>query len=729
MTNISFNPHSWLIDGRPDFLIGGELQYFRIPRRDWKDRLRAFKEAGGNCVGTYMPWLLHEPQEGRFDFTTYDPVAYFGLCHELGLQVMLRPGPYQYSELIWGGLPGWLVQGYRQIRARRLDGGEIKADAVSYLHPTFLTKVERWFAAWLPLVRPHLATNGGPVALLQIDNEMVGPHEWNGSLDYHPVSMGVGRERGRWRAWLERAHGSLAAANRCYGTRAAAWADLRPMAKPEHGTPPERRLVRDYFRFYLDGIAEYGGILADWMRDGGVDVPLAHNSASPYANAYFAPLVKRLGDGFLLGSDHYYNLDLDWDQDRPAPKYVAKVASSLAQLREMGFPPTVWELPGGSLSDWPAITAHDAECCYLANLAYGMKGFNVYIFAGGRNPPLAGTTSDVYDFSAGLDPLTGARRPLYAAQRRFFQLLERKRWLVGAERVADCRIGLCAEYALSSRYAGDRAGLLFSSQEAFAFARKGFFLTASCAGLSPDFIALEGENELPTDLPLMVASGGSMPEAVQRRLVSFLDAGGRLLLAPVVPWLDEEFRPCRILADRLGASAQSLGTGEMPPRLHACGQECVFVNGGLYPFAKVPRRASREAWEERSKALIGWRRTLPGGGAATVLGFHWRQSHREHERMLLSALSGLGLERRLICDNPNVWAVLRSDGRTSMVFLLNLFTAPATCAVRVRDPVHGTWTDLGRIAVPGGSVVTRTMTGRATTKPKRSARRQQIAGT
>ena len=50
----------------PVYLLSGEFHYFRVPKGDWHHRMRLFKNAGGNVIATYIPWLLHEPEEGSF---------------------------------------------------------------------------------------------------------------------------------------------------------------------------------------------------------------------------------------------------------------------------------------------------------------------------------------------------------------------------------------------------------------------------------------------------------------------------------------------------------------------------------------------------------------------------------------------------------------------------------------------------------------------------------------
>ena len=60
---IRYDNRSLIIDGKPVFIFSGAMHYFRVPRELWKDRLQKLKDAGLNCVETYVPWNLHEPQE------------------------------------------------------------------------------------------------------------------------------------------------------------------------------------------------------------------------------------------------------------------------------------------------------------------------------------------------------------------------------------------------------------------------------------------------------------------------------------------------------------------------------------------------------------------------------------------------------------------------------------------------------------------------------------------
>ena len=69
------------------------------------------QSSGFNTVETYIPWALHEPQEGQFQAEgMLDFEAYFKLVEEMGLYLIVRPTPYICAEFDFGGLPAWLFE-------------------------------------------------------------------------------------------------------------------------------------------------------------------------------------------------------------------------------------------------------------------------------------------------------------------------------------------------------------------------------------------------------------------------------------------------------------------------------------------------------------------------------------------------------------------------------------------------------------------------------------------
>jgi beta-galactosidase len=702
MQNLTFDTLSYRIGNSPAYLLSGEFHYFRVPKTDWRRRMKLFKKAGGNILATYIPWLLHEPEEGHFTWGEtadwLDLEGFLQTAQEENLYVIARPGPYQYSELIYDGLPAWLCEKYPELLARNRQGDIFRKSSISYVHPLFMEKVRRWYASVCPLLAGYTLSHGGPIAFVQIDNEMTGIHEWFGSLDYNSTSMGFYQPEGRYPAFLRDRYGNIDALNTCYDTRYTLFENVDP---PESGGEDiySIRRRKDYFHFYLSTIAEYASFLVDRIREHGIDSPIIHNSANPGMNAYFLETAAALGQQFLLGSDHYYTLDQNWDQNHPTPQYAARCFISLEELRLMGYPPTVFELPGGSCSDWPPITPTDALACYLANLAFGMKGHNYYIFTGGPNPPGAGANTDLYDYNAAIGP-DGELRPLYEAQKTFGKIIADHPWLVSAERKSDIYLALDFEYSRTEHYWSGRSDLNLSPRDAWELLRKGPLTTVLCASLSPEMVRLDTPLD-PAASPLIVVSSSSMAAAKQQHLVDYLQSGGKALILPILPVVDDDLKPCSILADFLGSpQAVPAPQGFYRPVIGGV----VNVLGGITFWENLPASAEVVGVEEKSGKPIAWKLSTPGNGVVLVLGFRWIHAMREHARMLKSILGMLGLQPIVSSSNPNVWTTLWvSEEGQAVLFLLNLFSAPMEAEVSFtlpgRETIHTGVHQLGPVTV------------------------------
>ncbi|MFJ4875910.1 beta-galactosidase family protein [Streptomyces sp. NPDC088745] len=156
MADFTVGDQDFLLDGRPVRLLSGALHYFRVHESAWAHRLGMLRAMGLNCVETYVPWNLHEPDPGRF----HDVEAlgrFLDAAAEAGLWAIVRPGPYICAEWENGGLPHWLT-GPLGSRVRTRDRA-------------YLGQVERWFRRLLPQVVQRQITRGGPVLMVQVENE------------------------------------------------------------------------------------------------------------------------------------------------------------------------------------------------------------------------------------------------------------------------------------------------------------------------------------------------------------------------------------------------------------------------------------------------------------------------------------------------------------------------------------------------------------------------------
>lgn len=146
------------LNDEPFRILSGTIHYFRVIPEYWEDRLKKLKACGFNTVETYTCWNLHEPKENEFHFEgILDLVRYIKTAQQLGLYVILRPGPYICAEWDMGGLPSWLLT-CPNIHLRCHD-------------EQFLAKVRRYYHRLFSLIRPCLGTNGGNIIAMQVENE------------------------------------------------------------------------------------------------------------------------------------------------------------------------------------------------------------------------------------------------------------------------------------------------------------------------------------------------------------------------------------------------------------------------------------------------------------------------------------------------------------------------------------------------------------------------------
>lgn len=169
---IRYDGRCILIDGKDTFIFSGSFHYFRTPQPLWKDRLVKLKEAGFNCVETYIPWNWHERRMPKsiddYSFINLKQLTDFlDITEELGLYVILRPGPYICAEWSGGGFPQWIM---------RKKPAKIKFE--TWLQSTdyeFMKWNEHWYKAVCKVIAPYQIINKekgkGGVIFFQIENE------------------------------------------------------------------------------------------------------------------------------------------------------------------------------------------------------------------------------------------------------------------------------------------------------------------------------------------------------------------------------------------------------------------------------------------------------------------------------------------------------------------------------------------------------------------------------
>uniref|UniRef100_A0A8C1ZU88 Galactosidase, beta 1 n=1 Tax=Cyprinus carpio TaxID=7962 RepID=A0A8C1ZU88_CYPCA len=186
--SIDYRQNCFLKDGEPFRYISGSIHYSRIPRVYWKDRLLKMYMAGLNAIQTYVPWNFHEPVPGQYDFSGDRDLEHFlQLCRDIGLLVIMRPGPYICAEWDMGGLPSWLLK-KKDIVLRSSDPGY--TDIVENEYGSYFACDFNYMRHLSQLFRSHL---GEEVVLFTTDGAGVGYLKC-GSLQgiYATVDFGPG---------------------------------------------------------------------------------------------------------------------------------------------------------------------------------------------------------------------------------------------------------------------------------------------------------------------------------------------------------------------------------------------------------------------------------------------------------------------------------------------------------------------------------------------------------
>lgn len=158
MDTFAIGDHDFLLNDEPFRILSGAIHYFRVHPDLWEDRIHKARLMGLNTIETYVPWNEHSPTPGTFlTDGRLDLGRFLDLVEAAGMRAIVRPGPYICAEWDNGGLPAWLFSD--------------PTVGVRSSEPGYLAAVGAYFDALLPIVVQRQATHGGPVILLQIENE------------------------------------------------------------------------------------------------------------------------------------------------------------------------------------------------------------------------------------------------------------------------------------------------------------------------------------------------------------------------------------------------------------------------------------------------------------------------------------------------------------------------------------------------------------------------------
>lgn len=169
--------------------VMGEMHYSRVPQRDWQREVRKMKAGGITVLSTYVFWIHHEAEEGKWDWSGNRNLHRFlQVCQEEGMPVVLRIGPFCHGEVYQGGFPEWLVEktkgGYVE-NGKVMSSFKLRSEA-----PAFIQATQRLYSNIYAQVSDMLWKHGGPIIGVQIENECRGPWSYYMKLKQMAVQIG-----------------------------------------------------------------------------------------------------------------------------------------------------------------------------------------------------------------------------------------------------------------------------------------------------------------------------------------------------------------------------------------------------------------------------------------------------------------------------------------------------------------------------------------------------------
>src|SRR5690349_21404467 len=194
-----------------------EVRYFAARRDDWELLLLRAHQLGAGTVAARVPWAWHALGEHTIDLDgatdqRRDLIGFVRLCGQLGLRVLLHPGPLHWS-LLGGGAPAWLLQQHPDACALDRQGAPWRdaggLPCPSALHPAFLAAARDWIAAFSAALRAFQAPDG-PIAALHVGAGAPERLDYNAAAAAYPGAPALLPETdGGFASWYARTTSSI----------------------------------------------------------------------------------------------------------------------------------------------------------------------------------------------------------------------------------------------------------------------------------------------------------------------------------------------------------------------------------------------------------------------------------------------------------------------------------------------------------------------------------------
>lgn len=370
---IRFTDSGIEVNGVEKPLYSGSIHYWRMKKEIWSVALEHIKDMGFEIVETYVPWSVHEYEEGRYDFgeleSSRDLDGFLSLCEEMGLQVIIRPGPHINAEMTLFGYPEWILMD-REIQAENPWGTTVVYPYVtkqfpipSYSSEKLYSKTEAYFMQLKPILRRHIGDNGC-IILIQVDNETCNFFRDNPYImDYSKASIDL------YHHFLLDKYKSVEVLNEIYRT---AYSDFEQISAPWSFQGKNRKDLPYYFDWveYKEYQILYAlqkiRLIIEKLELG---IPTFHNCAYQEHTPISVQRDEQIPGLDVSGMDAYPEIG-DTSMLRRRIRYLAG-SSRLPYVPEFGS--------GSWFDRQTLLSPEEEEFGYLYSFMNGLKAVNFYM--------------------------------------------------------------------------------------------------------------------------------------------------------------------------------------------------------------------------------------------------------------------------------------------------------------------------------------------------------------
>ncbi|MEI6059472.1 MAG: beta-galactosidase [Bacteroidota bacterium] len=690
--------NNFCLNDKKVFLTSGEIHYFRIKRGLWEKHLDAAKDAGLTTISTYVPWAIHESVEGVFDFDgtsipEHDLNGWLQCCQDRGLHCIVKPGPFILAEYRGAGLPDWFMDQYSdEVKMRNSKGGIVPSDGVSLFNQKYLEKVSLWYDNIMPFISKRQLSEGGPIIMMQICNE-IGVFSWLAhQADYCKAV------KDRFISYLSKKFTGIQELNSLWGTAYQDFAqiELPPDGRLPYASKEDRGRDYEWHCFWRRYYGDYLRMLTGMARDREVSVPLYHNLPGwIYGNGYEFPVnITMYEDLFLDKSEIIFGVDHIPEFMSYRNMHDDRIINDITYAMQGNKPLFAAEFQSGSREYHVVTNPREMELFYKASVANGLTGWNYYMFSQGRNTRHTGYSGSTFYWYNPLTP-EGERTSAFPLVKRMNKIIRTsENLIVDSKRKAEVCVLFYPPYYATELERPETGGseLQFNAS---SIRRPAYFdgLLKVLQVLNIDYDMMDLSKvsavKLKSYKQVWAFSTDEMNAADQLTIVKYTEAGGNLVIFPYLPDREMSQKPCTILRDALSISPSGREIIDSP-LIDIYDLQDIKCANPLIIYSEESLAGAEIIARTLNGSVCGFTKAL-GSGSMTHLGT-WIGFDTEGQKPVYEAIltrSGAKL-RQAHSSNENITVRERfTSENAAVLFVANYYNEEQTGKVTYTHPDNG----------------------------------------